>query len=160
MKWAPLAVGLACGTSGSGHPIDVGDYQVGNISFHFASGTAISSPVLTLVLSDQPDTCLARTHVPVQRATMLTLKVVPAADGTTRAVVVAKSAPAAGEATGALAQATGGVEGARSVAADGSVAWAFGDKSQVTITALDVGFAGASGRITLAAPATVPPCPQ
>ena len=160
MKWAALAVALACGTSGGGHPFEGGDYQVGTISFHFATGTAINSPVLMLVLSDQPDTCQARAHVPVQRATMLTLKVVPAADGTTRAAVVAKSAPAAGEATGSLSQATGGVEGARYPAADGSVAWAFGDAGKVTITALDVGFAGTSGRITLATPVTVPPCPQ
>ena len=158
MKWAPLAVALACGTSGGGHPFEGGDFQVGTISFHLATGGAVSSTVLTLVLSDQPDTCLARTQVPVQRATMLTLKVVPAADGTMRAVVVAKFAPAAGEATGALSQATGGVEGARYDAADGSVAWAPGANGRVTITALDVGFTGASGRIVLAAPVTVPPC--
>ena len=160
MKWAPLALALSCGTSGSGHPFEGGDFQVGTLSFHLATGGAVSSPVLTLVLSDQPDTCLARAHVPVQRATMLALQVVPAADGTTRAVVVAKSAPAAGEATGALSQATGGVAGARYTAADGSAAWTTGADGRVTITALDVGFAGASGRITLAAPVTVPTCPQ
>ena len=60
----------------------------------------------------------------------------------------------------ALPCSTGGVEGARYPAADGSVAWAFGDAGKVTITALDVGFAGTSGRITLATPVTVPPCPQ
>ena len=159
MKRAALALALACGTSGSGRPFDGPDLAVGSISFHLASGAAVSGSPLKLVLSDQPDTCQALQHVSVQRSTTLSLKVLPAADGTTRATVVAKSAPGAGEATGALAQATGGVEGARYLAADGVVAWAAGGGGTTTITALDVGFAGASGRIALATPVTVPACP-
>lgn len=149
----------ACGTSGGGGAVfDGGDYTVGSIAFHVASGAAVSSGGLTLVLSDQPDTCQALSFVSTRTTTMLKLKVVPAADGTTRAAVVATQSPAAGQASGSLAQATAGVQGTRYDAADGTVAWTVNNGGSVTLTTLDVGFSGATGRITAKEPMTVPPC--
>src|SRR5437762_4843184 len=83
---------LLAGCSGAAtHAPDAGavDFTIGAIVFHLSSGAAVKSNGLALVLSDQPDACLALRYVPVGAATTFTLNVAPAADGTTSATVVA-----------------------------------------------------------------------
>jgi hypothetical protein len=129
------------------------------MDFHVSSGAAVTSGgVLGLYLSDQPDTCLAITLVPRGTATVFSLAVVPGSDGSTRAAVVPpKLAPGPGEAVGGIRRATGGVPDASLDAADGTVAWTTDASSFVTVTSVDVGFAGAAGRIATG-PLTLPPC--
>jgi hypothetical protein len=129
------------------------------MDFHLSSGAAVTSAgVLELHLSDQPDTCQALIYVPVGTATTLSLRVAPAADGTTQAAVVApRPVPGAGEAVGGLRRATGGVQSASIDAADGTVAWTPSASGVVTVTSIDVGFAGAAGRVATG-PLTLPPC--
>lgn len=120
---------------------------------------------LALFFSDQADTCLNLTYANAgnpPRATVLTLslRVAPRLDGTTRATVVApKLAPGPGEAVGGIVQTTGGVDGAHLDASDGTVAWTLDATGNVTVTAADVGFAGASGRFTTGGLTLVPCTP-
>jgi hypothetical protein len=158
---AALVAAAACGTggagpSGSGPPVD---FTIGTLDFHISSGAAVTSGgVLTLHLSDQVETCLALIYVPVRPATTLSLGVAPAADGTTQATVVGlKPVPGAGEAVGGLRRATGGVQSASIDAADGTVAWTPGASGSVTVTSIDVGFAGVAGRVATG-PLTLPGC--
>ena len=143
----------SCGTASSapdGGPTPPVDFTIGAISFHISSGAAqIRGSVVVLTLSDQLDTCAALAFTPVGRATMLSLKVAAATDGTNRATVVApKLAPAPGEAVGAIVRATGGREDARADAVSGSVAWTLDSAGAATVTSIDVGFAGTSDRLT------------
>jgi len=159
---ALAVVAAACSGSGTGSGNGVSgplDFTIGGIAFHVSSGAvATVGGVLTLFLTDQPDGCQAITYTPVGTATIFSLGVAAAADGTTSATVVApKPAPAAGEAVGKLVRATGGVSSARLDAADGSVSWKSNADGSVTITSVDVGFAGAAGRLTTVG-LTVPHC--
>ena len=147
-----LLLCCACGTSRpAGGPGDAGpvDFTIGSIALHAGSGAAVQSAgLLRLYLSDQPDTCAAIHAVPVMTATTFSLRITPPSDTTGRATVVPpKATPAAGEATGAIAVATGGVKKDGADATDGSVSWAVNTDGSVTLTSIDVGFAGASGRL-------------
>ncbi len=158
--WIALALAACSGSStGPGTVPGPVDFTIGGLEFHVASGAvAMVGGVLTLYLTDQPDGCLAVTYTPVGRTTIFSLGVAAAADGTTRATVVApKPAPAPGEAVGNLRRATGGVPDASLDAADGSVSWTANADGSVTIDSLDVGFAGASGRLTTGG-LTIPRC--
>jgi hypothetical protein len=135
------------------------DFTIGGLAFHVSSGAvATAGGVLTLYLTDQPDGCLAIAFTPMGTATIFQLGVAAAADGTTSATVVApKSAPAPGEAVGKLVRATRGVTDESFDAANGSVSWTANADGSVTIGSLDVGFAGAAGRLTTGG-LTVPHC--
>ncbi|HSB21200.1 MAG TPA: hypothetical protein VLD85_14430 [Anaeromyxobacteraceae bacterium] len=151
-----LAAGLAAGSCGNPAsargPGNAPDFVIGGIPLDLASGAALAaSGGLTLYVSDQVDTCLAVLQVPVMRTTLLELRVAPAADGTTAATVVPpKPAPAAGEAVGGITVRTGGTLNASLDAASGSVAWTANADGSVTVTSLDVGFAGTADRLTTA----------
>ena len=84
--------------------------------------------------------------------TSLKLVIAPPADGTTQARLTTKSVPAAGEAVGSFAVTLRSTRTAGLTPTDGSVAWtAYTDGSgRVAITALDVGFAETSDRLTTA----------
>ncbi len=158
-----MALALAAGCAGSSTPpatdhVPV-DFTIGGLEVHVASGAAeMAGSVLTFYLTDQPDGCLAVTYTPVGRATILSLGVAAAADGTTRATVVPpKPAPAPGEAVGSLRRTIGGVPDAILDATDGSVSWMTNADGSVTIESLDVGFAGAAGRLTTGG-LTIPGC--
>jgi hypothetical protein len=103
-----------------------------------------------LFLSDQPDTCAAINLTP-QRATVLELRVAPQAGGAALASVVPpKATPGAGEAVGALVSSAAGVPLESHDAGDGSVSWTAAGSGDVTVDAVDVGFAGAVGRVAAA----------
>jgi hypothetical protein len=135
------------------------DFAIGGLAFHVSSGAvATVGGALTLFLTDQPDGCLAITYTPVGTATIFSLGVAAASDGTTRATVVPpKPAPAAGEAVGKLVRATHGIPDMGFDAADGSISWTANADGSVTIESLDVGFAGAAGRLTTGG-LTIPRC--
>lgn len=151
-----LAAALAAGSCGNPASArgsgNAPDFVIGGIPLDLASGAALAvSGGLTLYVSDQVDTCLAVLQVPVMKTTLLELRVAPAADGTTAATVVPpKPAPAAGEAVGGITVRTGGTLNASLDAASGSVAWTANADGSVTVTSLDVGFAGTADRLTTA----------
>jgi len=148
-----LLLCCACGTakpgggSGDAGPVD---FTIGTIALHAGSGAAVQgSGLLTLYLSDQPDTCSAIHAVPVMTATTFSLRIAPPGDGSNHASVVApKATPAPGEATGTLTVATGGVKKNSEDAADGSVGWVVNSDGSVALTTLDVGFAGTADRLS------------
>ncbi len=153
-----LAVATAMAAGSCGNPAsargsgNASDFVIGGIPFDLSSGAALAaSGGWTLYVSDQVDTCLAVLQVPTMRMTLLELRVAPAADGTTVATVVPpKPTPAAGEAVGGITVRTGGTLNASLDAASGSVAWTANADGSVTVTALDVGFAGTADRLTTA----------
>ncbi len=159
--WVAAALAVACSGPGGGPAGFSGpvDFTIGGLEFHVASGAAATvGGALTLYLTDQPDGCLAITYAPVGTATVFSLAVAAAADGSTRATVVPiKPAPAPGEAVGSLQRTIGGVPGAILDAADGSVSWTTNADGSVTIELLDVGFVGAAGRLTTGG-LTIPGC--
>jgi hypothetical protein len=138
---------------------DAGIVTIGDLSFRIASGTArVEGATLGLYLTDQPDACLAISHVPVGRWTVLTLRVAPRADGATEATVVSvRPVPAPGEAAGGLTAQIGGETTARLDATEGSVVWKANADGTTTIVALDVGFGATSDRL-VATDLTVPAC--
>jgi hypothetical protein len=145
-----LLFALACDAISRRTPTDVGpvDFNLSGMSFHISDGAAVNSGgALTFYLSDQPNACAAFRNVPVGTATTLSLRVVPQADGTTRASVVAKPVPSAGEATGGIVRATGGVKNASLDASSGSVAWTLNSDGSYTLGGVDVGFAGTADRL-------------
>ena len=145
-----LMLALACDANYRRTPSDAGpvDFNINGLSFHISDGAAVNSGgALTFYLSDQPNACAAFRNVPVGTATTFSLRVVPQSDGTTRASVVAKSVPSAGEATGGIVRATGGVKNASLDASSGSVAWTANSDGSYTIGALDAGFAGTADRL-------------
>ncbi len=155
-----VMLALSCGVSSGRTAADSGplDFTLGGIAFHISDGAAVSSAgALTFYLSDQPNACAAFQHVPVGTATTFALQVAAQADGTTRATVVAKPSPAAGEATGGLTRATGGVKNASLQAASGTVQWTANADGSFTIVAIDVGFAGTADRMTTGG-LTLQPC--
>ena len=124
------------------------DFTIAGLSFHLSSGAAVvSSGGLAFYLSDQADTCLAISLVPVGTATTFSLHITPPADGPTQATVVARTTPAAGEAVGGLVRATGGKQEASVAAANGTVSWTANSDGSFAITAIDVGFAGTTDRL-------------
>lgn len=149
---AAVLAACSCGNPPSARSSGSGpDYVIGGIPFRPTSGAAIAGGGgLTLYVSDQVDTCLAVLQVPVQKMTLLELRVAPAADGTARATVVPpKPAPGAGEAVGGISVRTGGTLNASLDAIDGSVAWTAHADGSVTVGALDVGFSGTTDRLAL-----------
>ncbi len=163
LRHAHVALALAAACSGGGGPANgvegPVDFTIGGMEFHVRSGAAATvGGVLTLYLTDQPDGCLAVTYTPVGTATIFSLRVAAAADGTALAAVVApKPVPAPGEAVGKLERATRGVPEATFDAADGSISWTANADGSVTIDALDAGFAGAAGRL-MTGGLTIPRC--
>ncbi|MFO0583441.1 MAG: hypothetical protein U0229_14315 [Anaeromyxobacter sp.] len=124
-------------------------FTVGGLELHAVSGAAVTTAYgLALYVSDQPSTCDAISAVPQAQWTLLSLRVAPQASGATTAAVAApKAAPAAGEAVGAVARYARDVATLAYDAADGSIAWTQAADGTVTLTAIDVGFQGASGRV-------------
>ncbi len=147
-----LAVAAALGACAEGGSYPSGgpvDFVIGGIPVHLSSGGWLApAGVLTLYLTDQTDTCLAIALVPVGTAVTISLRVVPEADGTTRATVVApQPTVGAGEAVGGLVRATGGVPNAILEAVDGTVAWTVNADGSITVTSIDVAFAGGGDRL-------------
>jgi len=126
------------------------DVDIGTIHFHVASGAArTNGATLTLYLTDQPDGCLAVNNATQGTATIFWLRVPAQSTG---------SATVPGQAAGAIATATGGVQTAGYDAASGSVAWSANADGSYTLVALDVGFAGIADRLRVGG-VTIPPCP-
>lgn len=162
---ATLLLGCAAGCGGNDNArlVEDGgalDFVIGGSAFHVASGgTRSIAGVLNLFLTDQPDTCLSTSQVPRGRAAVLTLRVAPRNDGGNAAQVVAvKAIPGAGEAVGGLTFQVGGAVESSYDAEGGSVSWAGAANGGTEISALDVGFKGASGRVALGG-WTIPACP-
>ncbi len=164
VAFAALVVLQACSLSSEYHPSDGGgaptDFTVGGVPFHISSGgTKVSTGVLTLWFSDQPDTCLAVANMPVGISTYLQIAVSPQTDGgTSAAIVPPKPIPAAGEATASLTQLKTGTKTASFAASDGIVAWTPNADGSTTLQSIDAGFAGTSDRIATG-PWTIPACP-
>lgn len=147
-----LALAAALAACGDGAGMDPGGgptVMIGGVSFHLSSGGSLRrGSDLTLYVTDQVDTCSAIGAIP--RGTVITfqLAVAPESGGALRAsVVTGKTAPGAGEAVGGLAVSTGGVVGAAREATSGSVAWSVDGSGAVTVSSVDVGFAGTSDRL-------------
>lgn len=142
---------LACDTPGSrqggGPPVD---FTIGALAFHLSSGVTVAPAGggMTFDLSDQADTCMALQLVPVQPEILFSLHVSLPTDGSTRATVVTTPVPGPGQATGSITQSTGGNQDAQFAASDGSVSWTANADGSTTIDSIDVGFAGAAGRLT------------
>lgn len=148
-----LAGALAAGCSNppvQGPPDGDLRFTIGGLELHAVSGAAVQTAYgLALYVSDQPSTCDAIHAVPQAQWTLLALRVAPQAGGATQAAVTAtKVAPAAGEAVGAVTRYARDVETLAYPAADGTVAWTQAADGTVTLTAIDVGFQGAPGRVT------------
>ena len=156
--WLALAAAVgACSSSGGSWP-DGGqpvDFTIDGLQFHVSDGAvSASGGNLIFYLSDQPDACLAVIAVPVGTAMLFTLHVSPPPGGATTATVVPPSPapplpplPSPGQAMGGLVRATGGVPDASVDAASGAVAWAVNGDGSVTLTSIDVGFAGTTDRL-------------
>ena len=140
----------ACGTGGTDPAAPPLRFTVGTLDFSPVSGGVVrSGGQLEIYLSDQIDTCLAVAHTPVGTATYLRLVVAPPTSGPqVAAVVPPKPVPAPGEAVGALEQFTGVVAGTAYPASEGTLGWSGGASGDVILETIDVGFAGAAGRIT------------
>lgn len=149
-----LCLLLLCGCGGgNGARLTGGDpleFNVAGLTLRASSGGSVAGAAgaTTLVLSDQPDTCLAIVYTPAGTATMLTLKVAPQADGNRSAnVLPRKPDPAAGEAVGGLARTAAGRQTGVIDAVDGTVSWTVDASGNVGIAALDIGFSGTADRI-------------
>lgn len=141
--------GAACGP-GPVAPPPGPVFTVGDVTFRASSaGLERGADDFTLWLTDAPDACAAIVGTPIQTTTFWRLRVAPPAGGALAAAVVPpKVAPGPGEAVGRLEQRTGGVPGPGYDAASGSLAWTAAADGTVTVDALDVGYAGAAGRVT------------
>lgn len=153
---AAAALSLALGLAGCGPGPEVAPagptFTVGAITFRAGSaGVERQGGQLVFWLTDTPDTCQAIVGTPVQTTTFWRLRVAPPSSGATAASVVPpKLTLAPGEADGRLEQRTGGVAGTGHDAADGTISWTGGAAGPITVDALDVGYAGAAGRVTAA----------
>ncbi len=137
------------------------DFQIDGIAFRLSSAAnTLESGVLTLHLTSHVDTCAALAGTPTLTTVYLTLAVAPAADGTTAATVVTgKLVPGPGEAVGGIVQQTSGATDRSFAASDGTVTWTVAaNGTTVTVDTIDVGFAGASGRVTTSG-VVLPRCP-
>jgi hypothetical protein len=136
------------------------DFTIGELDFHVASGAArVEGSVLGLYLTDQPDACMAITHVPTGNYMVFWLRVAPQPDGTQSATVMASpTVPLPGQASGALDALTAGVRTGGHPATDGTVTWKVNQDGTTTILSIDVGFEGTGDRLQ-AAMLTVPSCP-
>lgn len=154
---AALGAGACTPSGGSwrdgGQPVD---FTIAGMRFHVSDGAvSASGGNLVFYLSDQPDACLAVIAIPVGTAMLLTLRVSPPPGGATAATVVPPNpapplppSPSPGQAMGGLVRATGGVPDASVDAANGSLAWTVNGDGSVTLTTIDVGFAGTTDRLT------------
>ena len=151
----------SCGEASSYQRADAGSlfFTIGGTPFYASSGTVqASAGALTFWLTDQADSCCAVLYTPQQPLTALRLQVQPPTDGTTTVAIVAKAAPAAGEAVGGLTLSRRGEQQASHAAADGKLTWTLGTNGYFTITRLDLGFADTTDRLTLPSQVTLPPC--
>jgi len=145
-----LVLAAGCGNppvggQGDGNP----RFTVGALELHAVSGAAVQTAYgWALYLSDQPDTCEAIAFVPQAQWTLLELRVSPQAGGANQASVVApRATPAAGEAVGALTRFAVADVVLAYDAGEGALAWSAAADGTVTVTSIDVGFAGAAGRV-------------
>jgi hypothetical protein len=143
----------ACSTPAT--PADFGsgqkvDFTIGGITFHAASGGhLVAGAVRRLFLTDTSDTCSTIGGVPRMRTTTFELQVAATASGATTASVVApKLVPGPGEAVGSIKVTVGTTTETSMDASDGTVSWTASTDGTVTITAIDVGFAGTGDRLT------------
>ncbi len=142
-----------CGTPavpadfGSGQKVD---FVIAGVAFHTASGGhLLAGAVRRLFLTDTADTCSTIGGVPRLRTVTFELQVAAAASGATTATVVApKPVPAPGEAVGSLKVTVGATTETTLTPSDGTVSWTVNADRTVTITAIDVGFAGTADRLT------------
>jgi hypothetical protein len=151
--FALALLSAACDETGMAAP-DAGqvDFTIGTLPFHLSSGAWWTCGTeLSLFVSDNTDTCLAISNqvanLPVTR---LRLDISPPLDGTTVATVVPQPIPAVGQASGNLNKSLLGTVQTTISASDGSVSWTASTDGSGTyvINALDVGFTGATGRVT------------
>lgn len=154
---ARLAAGLcAFALASCGNPPVQGDgdpsprFQVGALELHATSGAAVKTAFgYGLYLTDQPDACAAITAVPQAIWTILSVWVAPQTGGAAQATVVAPvPTPAAGQAVVGLARMNRDTATTVYDGADGTIAWTAAADGTVTLTSIDVGFAGVSGRVT------------
>lgn len=167
---AAVLVASACGTPSDTPGVSVGgpvDFTIDGLSFHISSGGVYrSGQQFTLYFTNQPNTCVAVAVIPQQIFLSLALKISPPADGTFTASIGPPSPivyPPSGLAGGTLSQLEPLVGPPYQVAtkvlpsADGSVSWQANADGSVTITRLDMGFAGTPDRVKFVL-LTVPVC--
>jgi hypothetical protein len=145
-----LVLAIACDTPGArqtgGPPLD---FTIGGIAFHLSDGAAVlpAGGGVTFYLSDQPNACMALQLIPIGTTTTFVLHLLPPSDGTTKATIVAKTTPQAGEAVGSLARATAGHQDTSIAAADGSISWTANPDGSYALDSLDAGFSGTTDRL-------------
>jgi hypothetical protein len=151
---ALLLVGTLAGCGTPAVPTDFGsgqkvDFIIGGVAFHTGSGGhLLSGSVRRLFLTDTSDTCSTIGGLPRLRTVTFELQVAASASGATTATVVAqKPVPAPGEAVGSLKVTVGATTETMLIPSDGTVSWTANADRTVTITAIDVGFAGTSDRL-------------
>ena len=170
---AVLAAALsasACGSPSNTPVVPIGgpvDFTIDGLSFHISSGGIYTSgQQFTLYFTNQPNTCTAVALIPQQIFLSLALKISPPADGTFTASIGSPSPvvfPPSGQAGGTLSQLEPLVGPPYQVATkvlastDGSVSWQANADGRVTITRLDMGFAGTPDRVKFVN-LTVPIC--
>lgn len=173
IRAAALALALAtsgCGAPAYTPPVPVGgpvDFTIDGLSFHISSGAIYKSgQQFTLYFTNQPDTCTAVALIPQQIFLSLSLKISPPADGTSNASIGPPSPivyPPSGQAGGTLSQLEPLVGAPFQVATkvlnstNGSVSWQANVDGSVTVTRLDMGFAGTPDRVKFVN-LTVPVC--
>jgi len=167
IRAAALALSLAAGACGDpaytpvvpvGGPVD---FTIDGLSFHVSSGGIYKNgQQFTLYFTNQPNTCMAVAAVPQQIFIIFSLEISPAADGSLTAEVVPPrlTFPPNGQAAGTLVQ-TNPIQGPTTTldTESGSVAWQANADGSVTITRLDVSFAGTADRLKFVL-LTVPVC--
>lgn len=156
---------VACDEASSYARVDAGslDFTIGGTKFRASSGTVqTSAGALVFWLTDQTDSCCAVLYTPQLPLTALRLHVQPPVgspgEGSTSVRLVAKAAPAAGEATGALTVSSRGAQQASHPVSGGTLSWTLGTNGYYTITALEVEFADTTDRLSLSGQVTLPPC--
>ena len=149
---ALLALGASgCGKGGSdpgGAPLEV---TVGGKALQLVSGGVFrTNGQLRIHLTSSLDSCAAVNAIPVMTTTYLSFTVQPPTAGALAAAVLeTANALQPGQATGRIQQQTGGaVTWAGFAASDGTLRWSGGATGDLTLEAIDVGFAGAAGRVT------------
>jgi hypothetical protein len=126
------------------------DVTIGGVEFQANSSAAVLfGNVFTVLLTDQPNACQAYGHIPQQVWTTLTMHLAPSADDSSTAnVVPPKPVPGPGQAVGVLVRAIADRPPVASFdMIDGTVVWTGNIDGSVTITAMDVGFAGTPDRL-------------
>lgn len=162
---ALAAAALACGSPTSrGTPSPGIDFTLNGVAYHLGTGAVTrpaGSSLLKVYLTDQPDTCFAVTYVPTQTMTTLELDLAPPASGPQTVAVVAggvTTVPAAGQAVGTLSVSTRGTVSSSREATGGTIGWTVNGDRSLTLSTLDLAFAGTADRLS-APVVTIPPCP-